>query len=529
MTALSDAPARETTASTGSSGQPSRATVIAVGAVLLAGLVFFFWTRSNLWLDEALSVNIARLPLGQLRGALRHDGAPPLYYAILHVWSAVLGSGDIAVRSFSGVCMIGAAVALWFVGRRVAGRTGAWCAVILVAANPYAIRYATETRMYALEILLVSWGILAFRRALESPRPGRLGQFGVVVALLLYTQYWALYLLVVVGALLVVLAWRGEHRDAARRMLLAMAVGGALFVPWLSTFLYQRAHTGTPWGTAQFPGVPFGYTLRDFAGGDEQEGWLLLVPLLGLMLLGLFGRATDDRHVEVDLHTQPGARWEAIVGGATIAVGLTLNYVAGGAFQSRYSAVVFPFFVVLVARGVTTLSAPSVRAGVLTVVVGLGFVGAGRNVLTDRTEAGKVAAMLRADAAPDDLVLYCPDQLAPAVHRLLPAGLDQATFPAFGSPSFVDWVDYKKRLAKVDPEVFARQALARAGAHTLWFVTSPGYITHPVVCQTLSNVFAASRRRVVRLGPDERLFEHPGLQEFPARASTGGAGASTSG
>ena len=497
--------------------------MIAVAAVLLAGLVCFFWTRSDLWLDEALSVNIARLPLGHLDQALRHDGAPPLYYAILHVWSALFGSGDRAVRSFSGLCMVGAAVALWFVGRRVAGRAGAWTAVMLVAANPYAIRYATETRMYALEILLVSWGILAFRRALESPTVARLAQFGAIVALLLYTQYWALYLLLVVGALLVVLAWRGgEHRHAARCMLLAMAVAGVAFLPWLSTFLYQRAHTGTPWGTAQFPGVPFGYTLRDFAGGDEQEGWLLLVPLLGLLLLGLFGRATDERRIEIDLHTQPGARWEAIVGGATLAVALTLNYLAGGAFQSRYSAVVFPFFVVLVARGVTTLAAPRVRAAVLTVVVGLGFVGAGRNVLTDRTEAGQVASILRASAAPGDFVLYCPDQLGPAVNRLLPSDLSQATFPSFGDPSLVDWVDYKARLASVDPQAFARQALARAGTHTLWFVTSPGYITHPVVCQTLSNVFAASRRRIVRIGPDERLFEHPGLQEFPAGTSTSG-------
>src|ERR1700690_4463581 len=181
MTALSDAPARETTASAGSSGRTTRATVIAVTAVLAAGLVFFFWTRSDLWLDEALSVNIVRLPLGHLDQALRHDGAPPLYYAILPVWGSLFGSGDRAVRSLSGLCMVGAAVALWFVGRRVAGRAGAWTAVILVAANPYAIRYATETRMYALEILLVSWGILAFRRALESPTAARVAQFGAIV------------------------------------------------------------------------------------------------------------------------------------------------------------------------------------------------------------------------------------------------------------------------------------------------------------------------------------------------------------
>ena len=521
MTVLSDAPAREKTASVESSGRPGRATVIAVAAVLVLGLVSFFWTRSDLWLDEALSVNIARLPLGQLKDALRHDGAPPLYYALLHVWTGVFGSGDWAVRSLSGLCMVGAAAGLWFVGRRIAGRAGAWISVMLFVANPYAMRYATETRMYALEILLVTWGMLAFRRALEAPTVKRLVPFGAIVALLLYTQYWTLYLLLVTFALLALFAWRGPNRVAARRMLIAMAVAGLAFVPWLPTFLYQRAHTGTPWGTPVFPGIPFGYTLRDFAGGDEQEGWVLLVPLIGFLLLGLFGRATDDRRVEVDLRTQPAARWEAVVLGATLVVGRTLNYVARGAFQSRYSALVFPFFVVLVARGVTTLTDPRVRAGVLAVVIGLGFVGAGRNVVTNRTEAGKVAAVLRADAKPGDVVIYCPDQLGPAVHRLAPKGLDEASYPAFAPPGLVDWVDYTARLGRADPTAFARDALARARGHTLWLVTSPGYITHPVVCGTLSGLFAQSRSRDVRVVPDDRIFEHPGLQEFPAHKPAG--------
>jgi mannosyltransferase len=521
MTVLSDAPARETTEAVDPRGRPSRATVIAVTAVLIAGLVSFFWTRSDLWLDEALSVNIARLPLGQLQQALRHDGAPPLYYALLHVWTAVLGSGDWAVRSLSGVCMVGAAIGLWFVGRRIAGRSGAWISVMLFAANPYAVRYATETRMYALEILLVTWGILAFRRALEAPTVKRLVPFGGIVALLLYTQYWTLYLLLVTFGLLVLFAWRGPHRVAARRMLLAFAVAGLTFIPWLPTFLYQRAHTGTPWGTPVFPGVPFGYTLRDFSGGDEQEGWVLLVPLIGFLLLGLFGRASDDRRVEIDLRTQPAARWEAIALGATLAVGLTLNYLAGGAFQSRYSALVFPFFIVLVARGVTTLVDPRVRAGVLTVVIALGFVGAGRNIVTNRTEAGDVAAVLRADAAPGDVVVYCPDQLGPAVHRLAPGGLDEVTYPDFAAPGIVNWVDYTARLGLADPTAFARAALDRARDHTLWYVTSPGYITHPVVCGTLSSLFALSRTRTVRVTSDDRIFEHPGLQEFPERKPAG--------
>ena len=522
MTVLSDAPARATTAPAEPGGLPHRAKVIAVGVALVAGLVFFFWTRSDLWLDEALSVNIARLPLGDLRTALKHDGAPPLYYLLLHVWTRVLGSGDWAVRALSGVCMVGAAVALWFAGRRIVGRACGWITVLLFGMSGYAIRYATETRMYALEMLLVSCGILAFRRALESATLSRLGVFALIVALLLYTQYWALYLLLVVVVLLAALAWQGTYVHAARRMLVAMVVGGLAFAPWLSTFLYQRAHTGTPWGEPVFPGVPWGYTMRDFAGGAVQEGWLLLVPIIGLLLLGLFGTARDGRRVEIDLRTVPGARWEAIIGGATLFVGFTLNYIAGGAFETRYSALVFPFFVLVVARGVTTLVDPRVQAGVLVVVLGLGFVGGVRNIKTNRTEAGQVAAVLKAQAKPGDLVVYCPDQLAPAVHRLAPAGLDEVTYPTFGPPEFVDWVDYKKRLARQDPRLFARQALQRAGAHTVWLVTSQGYLTHPVVCTTLSTLFASTRSRTQLVAPNERIFEHPGLQRFSARVPVSG-------
>ena len=171
--------------------------------------------------------------------------------------------------------------------------------------------------------------------------------------------------------------------------------------------------------------------------------------------------------------------------------------------------------------GVTTLADPRVQAGVLVVVIGLGFVGGGRNVKTDRTEATQVARVLRARAHPGDLVVYCPDQLGPAVHRLAPTGLDEVTYPTFGSPEFVDWVDYKQRLARADPQAFAREALRRAGNHDIWLVTTQGYLTHPVVCTTLSTMLAAKRGRQLLVAPNDRIFEHPGLQWFPAR-TTGG-------
>ena len=61
-----------------------------LAVAVVVAVVLRFVTTSDLWLDEALTVNIAKLPLGDLRAALLRDGAPPLYYVLLHGWMADL-------------------------------------------------------------------------------------------------------------------------------------------------------------------------------------------------------------------------------------------------------------------------------------------------------------------------------------------------------------------------------------------------------------------------------------------------------
>ena len=221
--------------------------------------------------------------------------------------------------------------------------------------------------MYSLEMLLVAWGILVFQRALEKPTTAASRRSRSLVALLLYTQYWAFYLLLVVGVLLLALARvarrvppGGAARCSSRWRSAALA-----FVPWLPTFLYQRAHTGTPWGTpraARHPDRLHAARLRgrrERDGRRSQEGWLLFFILLP-MLSSACSPARPTSAGSRSTCTSAGQHaWEAFVGGVGLVVALTLNYLAGGAFQSRYSAIVFPFFVLLVARGFTTLRDPA--------------------------------------------------------------------------------------------------------------------------------------------------------------------------
>ena len=475
---------------------------VLVGVVLVISVVLRVWVSSPLWLDEALSVNVARLPLSDLREALKHDGAPPLYYVMLHFWTDWFGTSDTAVRALSGVFSIATFPAMYSIGKRVGDRFTAWAAVLIYATLPYSIRFGSETRMYALVMFLVAWGYLAFVRAVERPTVGRLALVSLVVAGLLYSQNWALYLIAVVGLFVIWLAWRGGTdavRRGARRVIVAMIVGGILYLPWVPTLKFQLAHTGTPWGDPTLPWTGLTAAIGTFAGTATKSGHGIANLLAGLLvmlsLLAVFGRAVDARHVDLDLRTRPVVRWQLVVALGTLIVGLTASYLGGTAFDPRYAAVVVPILVVVVAVGLNVFASAPVRYGVLAAVVVLGILGGLRNSTSDRTQAGQIADSLAVGAQPGDVVVYCPDQLGPAVHRILgdDNGLVELTFPALGGPKRVNWVDYRERLARTDPKAVAQQVLDRAGDATVWLVSTPGYRSFEQKCEELGAALGGVR------------------------------------
>jgi mannosyltransferase len=471
--------------------------VAAVAMALLGGLALRFWTKSDLWLDEALTVDIARLPLHDLPSFLRRDGAPPLYYVLLHVWMGWFGQSDLAVRSLSGVIGVITLPLVWLAGRRIGGTTVAWAALILVATSPFAVRYDTETRMYSLVVLLTVLGFLAVDRAMQRPRPGNLVAVAVVTGLLLYTHYWSVYLIGTVLLWLAFQAWRGRvaWRRGARAALLAVVVGCLTFLPWLPTFLFQSRHTGTPWATpANFAAMVS--AIASFAGGTSSQGRALALLFFALAGLGLFGLAVDRRHVDLDLLTRPRGRPLAIAVCGTLAAAIIGGFVTRSAFDARYASVVFIPLLLLVALGIATFRDRRVRIGMVAAAGVLGLAGAVPNVVTNRTQAGQVAARIQAAGAPGDVVAYCPDQLGPAVDRLLSGGrYQQITFPRGTGPAFVNWVDYAAAVRGASVTGFADrvEALADQGGvrHSIFLVWAPGYQSYGVRCEGIVQTLQA--------------------------------------
>jgi len=489
------------------------------GAIIAVGAVFRFLTRSDLWLDEALTVNIASLSLGRIPSALRQDGAPPLYYVLLHGWMQIFGTGDLAVRSLSGLFSVANMPAMWWAGRRLGGRRVAWAAVLLLAANPFAIRYATEARMYSLVALESTLGVLAVLWALDSPTWRRLAPVAVLAAAVLYTHYWGIYLLAGGALVLVVRAWHGARlKSPEARLMGALAVGGALWLPWVPTFLFQAAHTGTPWATPAGPATLINL-VTEYAGGSSEGPRILGIALTLLIALGTLGRAVDGRHVELDLRGQRGARplLGLLVGAPALA--LVAGVASTSAFIPRYTSVVLPMFLLLAGIGMGVIVDRRIWACLMAALTLMGFGIASQSALRNRTQAGQVAGYLAAAARPGDVVAFCPDQLGPSTARLLGSRFTYVAFPRGTDPRLVNWVDYDDVNKAASPAAFAQAVERRVPAgRNLWLVSTSTYRTSSKSCLEVENRLLALRpqgRQVVQARPG-KFFEPASLSLYPA-------------
>ncbi len=468
-----------------------------MGLVVALGVALRLWSPSALWLDEAQTVAFAQVPLGDLHAALGRDGAPPLYYVLLHFWMDLFGSSVWAARSLSMLCSVAAIPLAFLVARRLGGsRRHGYVTVLLLASNPWSVRYAGEARMYALVVVLVLLGILAADWLRRRQGPAPVAAVGALTAALLLTHYWAIFLLATVGLVVLGRAVRfPAERPVARRAVTGMVAGGVAFLPWLPTFLYQGKHTGAPWASTPNFGSLAQLPL-DWSGGGGPVGQTMALILVPLILLAVFARRAPGGTVAIGVRPGGVTGLLGLVAGGTLLVALGATVASHGAYVGRYTAVVVPMIVLLVAFGILTL--PRVAAvPVLGLLVGLGLLGSLTIAQTPHSQGGRIADVLNVKARSGDLIVYCPDQLAPAVEaRLDVRGLERITLPKQRNPAIVDWVDYTERLAATSPRSIAEKVTNYVESDTdaaVWFISgSINYRTHQAVCGPLRTRLIAS-------------------------------------
>ena len=231
--------------------------------------------------DEIATADAARRTPAQIWHLIQHiDGVFGAYYFLIHWWTAVAGTSEVALRLPSIIAMAGTAALTGELGRRLFDPVTGTVAGVLLALMPNTSRYAEEARPYAFACFFALLALLLLHRALDRPGWARWAGYGLAVLLLGLAHVIALTTL---GAHLILLAQR-RHDPGRRRILTAWGVTvGLALVPlgpvfWLGT---HERNAQLSWVAPLTPGA-----LWNFPGavvGSAPGGWLLL----GLALIAL--------------------------------------------------------------------------------------------------------------------------------------------------------------------------------------------------------------------------------------------------
>ena len=396
-------------------------------------------------IDEAISVGVASHELTEIPRTLRLDSSPPLYYLLLHGWMALFGSGESATRTLSLLFALAAIPVAWWAGRALFGVRGAWLAAAGAAGCPFLTRYAQETRMYSLVVLLSLVACAAFALAFLHGRRLHLVTLAAALTLLLYPHDWALFL--VVGMAVVWLGlWRRGTVGGRDGPLVAAAVA-ALYAPWVPTLIFQARHTGAPW--AQAPSVALLLGVPGRLLGD------VAVPLLALPAAALL-RLRGPGYRSVCL---------LLVLAAAVAAVAWLSSQLEPAWTSRYLAVVLGPLLLAVAGG-----AAIGRRLTAAALVGVAVAWSLTSPPTVKSDARDVVQALPARVGDGDVVACTLPELVPVVAHYLPAGPRYVTpIGPVADPGVTDWRDGMHRLragGSLDSAVAALSA-----GHVLVLVT----------------------------------------------------------
>jgi uncharacterized membrane protein len=216
---------------------------IAVAALIVATMALRLWASHGLplWIDESWTAMIAsQSSWGAFWREVWLDCNPPLYYALMALWTKIFGLSAFALRLPSLLFVTAAALLplIW----RVPGlsRAATMCLAALILLWGPGFDLAADARGYGLLLLLSTAQALAFIRLIHSPDVRRAALWAGLGSLSGLTHYHALLLAGMQG-----LAFLAVHRGQALRCWPA----GLAFIPafgWLAIHAPRLADYARP-------------------------------------------------------------------------------------------------------------------------------------------------------------------------------------------------------------------------------------------------------------------------------------------
>ncbi len=367
----------------------SPALILALILLLGFGLRLIRLDFQPLWWDEGYTVWFVAQPLGEMLARTAADIHPPLYYALLHGWSAMFGLSVPALRWFSVMLSLPAMLLAYALGRDLKDRPTGYLAALLVAVNPMAIYYGQEVRMYGLAATLSLAALWTGWRLAGIPREDAKAQrradwkWGIAYGLSVLAGLYTLYVFILLPAaqfLWMLLA----RRSRWKAFLASLAGAGLLYLPWLG-FAAPKLMNYVPNKVVLDNDAPLpllAYLARHLSAFTvgHLEGWARGWWLWALLLLAPPLIASAFSLWKTPSIAARSSRWQGQGTGLMYLALVLLVALAGGFIQQvrapfipeHFERVLFfaaPALWLLLALGIRTLWLESRPAGVVFLVV----------------------------------------------------------------------------------------------------------------------------------------------------------------
>lgn len=313
--------------------------------MLLGGtLALYQVDEKSFWLDEVMSVVFARSDWPSFVHTLwTRELNMGLYYLFLRPW-IWLGIDEFTVRSLSCLFAVSALLPFYGLSRTLFGRRVGLTAALLLATNPFFVRYAQEARGYSLSILLATLASLAFVRLLQQPTRALWIGYATCALLAAYAHFFASFVLIAHG---ISLLFIDRRRVPWLGLIICNVVIGLGLIP---IGLHARI-VGTGGILWIAPATPYDVLelFESLAGGRSQ--------LFAYTLACVVGAVSAPGLARTDLGVP--ARWTRAFLLLWLVLPIVLAYgvsLVQPLFISRYLSLCLPPMVLLVALGIARIA-----------------------------------------------------------------------------------------------------------------------------------------------------------------------------
>lgn len=298
--------------------------------------------RLGLWLDEGVSIALARMPWRDFADAVwLREANMALYYLLLRAWQP-FGDSEAFLRLPSVLLGVGSIAVFMLFTRRLFGTHVALITGILLAASELHVRYTRELRGYGLLIFLVALSWFFWERAWVTARVKFVLAWGAVSALAVYAHFFALF---VFAAQLLCLLMSRERWGLFRRLRVAVALYVLMLLP-IAAFLSSNEADQISWIHPLDAGW-FKLFLIEFFGGGmfNVAAWLLCISFCVWRFLESIRGSTPE--------VLPYAA--AVLGFIVPVAAVALLSLQVPAFVARYLLIAYPCAAVCVAVAIARL------------------------------------------------------------------------------------------------------------------------------------------------------------------------------